>query len=455
MSYRKITRTLLLVAVSAVAKADHVDEYIKTQMKFERIPGLSMAVVRDGKVVKSKAYGAANLETETPATPATVYKIASVSKQFLAAGIMLLVQQGKIGLDDPLTKYIEDIPKSWEGITLTHLLTHTSGIARESPGFDPLKVQADADVIKATYSLPLTSAPGARWAYSNINYYCLAEVIRKTTGEPWSKFIADNIFAPTGMTATRTTTATDIVPNRATGYSSREKGFANAELWLALRPSGAFLSTVLDLAKWDAALYSDSVLSSASRSKMWTPVRLNDGTTSHYGFGWFLDSIQGHQRIHHGGGVPGFACEFDRFVDDKLTVILMANIGGRDLGDLAVNVAGFYVPALMPPPIKPVPDPEPQMTAQVKAIVMDLAQGKLDSSPFTPEMATRVRNGLQGGGYAFLTNFGARRAFYFIERITQGGETSYRYYLAYPRLDLFVECTRGPDNKIAKFDIHD
>jgi D-alanyl-D-alanine carboxypeptidase len=455
MSYRKITRTLLLVAASAVAKTDSVDEYIRTQMKFERIPGLSMAVVRDGKVVKSKAYGAANLETGTPASPATVYKIGSVSKQFLAAGIMLLVQQGKVRLDDPLNKYIEDIPKSWEGITLANLLNHTSGIARESPGFDPHKVQADADVIQATYSLPLTSAPGTRWAYSNINYYCLAEVIRKTTGEPWSKFIADNIFAPTGMTATRTTTVTDIVPNRATGYSARGKGFENADSWLALRPSGAFLSTVLDFAKWDAALYSDSVLSSASRSKMWTPVRLSDGTTSHYGFGWFLDSIQGHQRIHHSGGVPGFACEFDRFVDDKLTVILMANMGERDLGDVAVAVAGFYVPALMPPPIKPVSDPDPQMSAQVKAIITDLAQGKLDTSPFTPEMATKVRDGLQSGGYAFLTNFGPRRAFYFIERKTQGDETSYRYYLAYRGLDLFVECVRGPDHKIAKFAVHD
>src|SRR5207245_2461249 len=150
------------------------------------------------------------------------------------------------------------------------------------------------------------------------------------------------------MTATRTTTTTDIVPHRASGYAWNKDKLENAEDWVAVRPSGAFLTTVLDMAKWDAALYSEAILSSNSRDQMWTPTELNDGTTHPYGLGWSLDPWQGHKRVHHQGGLPGFLSDFERFVDDKLTVIVMINSTSGDPTKIALNVAGFYVPALTP-----------------------------------------------------------------------------------------------------------
>lgn len=345
-----LTLFLLLLVSSRVAFADAVDDYIKTEMEKSRIPGLSLAVIKDGKILKASGYGSANLETGTPATPETVYKIGSVSKQFIATGIMILLQDGKLRLEDPISMYLEGTPESWKPITIRHLLTHTSGIVREAPGFDPFKIQADAAVIKTAYPLPLRFAPGEKWEYCNVGYFALSEVIHKITGKPWGDFLTERVFKPAGMTTTRTTTTTDLIPHRASGYelTSANGELKNAENWVALRPSGAFISTVLDMAKWDAVLDSNTILSEASREQMWTPVKLNDGTTYAYGFGWTLSPWQGHKQVSHNGALPGFRSVYRRFVDDKLSVVVLTNTAGIDPGPISLAVAGFYVPALAP-----------------------------------------------------------------------------------------------------------
>jgi CubicO group peptidase (beta-lactamase class C family) len=314
----------------------------------QHIPGVSLAVVKDGKIIKAEGYGLANLELNVPARPETVFKIGSVSKQFISAGILLLIQEGKISLDDNISKFLDGTPESWKPITVRHLLTHTSGIVREAPGFDPLKVQSDADVIKTAYSLPLRFAPGEKWEYCNVGYFSLAEIIRKVSGKPWGEYLSDALFKPLEMNSTRTTTMTDLVQDRANGYGWREGKYVNAAIYLALRPSGAFLSNVLDLAKWDAALYTERVLKQPSREQMWTAVKLNGGTTYPYGFGWELDSVGGHRQIHHGGSLPGFRAELSRFVDDKLTVIVLTNSDNANPGTIALGVAEFYIPNLIP-----------------------------------------------------------------------------------------------------------
>ncbi len=446
---------LALLGSRGIARADNIDDYIQTQMRWLNLPGLSVAVVRDGKIIKAKGYGFANLETRTRATPNTVYKLASVSKQFIAAGILLLVEGGKLGLDDRVNRYLDDCPESWREITVRQLLTHTSGIVREAPGFDVLKMQPDTEVIKSAYTVPLRFAPGSRWAYSNVNYYCLAEIIHRIAGKPWGQFLSERLFAPTGMSATRTTTTTDIVVHRANGYTSQDKGWVNAEVWLALRPSGAFLSTVLDLAKWDRALYSDAILNASSRNSMWSPVRLTDGTTFGYGFGWFVDTVKGHKRVHHSGGVPGFACEFERFVDDRLTVILMTNVDNRDLEDVAVNVAAHYVPALEAGSEQFVVDPEPQTTARFKAIVVGLTKGTLDTGLFTPQLGARLVSDIKSGAFNDLGSFGPIRTFALVEYKNEVGTRTYHYRLDYRNLRLLADFTVGTDGKIAHFGLHD
>src|SRR6476660_7707030 len=242
---------VILVVATVVAKADKVDDYVRAEMQRQHIPGTSIAVLQDGKLIKAEGYGFANVELNVPARPETVYKIGSVSKQFIASGIMLLIEEGRVNLDDKISKFLDGTPDTWKEITVRHLLTHTSGIVREAPGFDPLKIQDDADVIKTAYPLPLRFAPGEKWEYCNVGYFTLAEIIRKVTGKAWGDYLKERLFQPLEMNATRTTTITDIVENRANGYLWRNGTLQNSEVYFALRPSGAFLSTVLDLAKWD------------------------------------------------------------------------------------------------------------------------------------------------------------------------------------------------------------
>jgi CubicO group peptidase (beta-lactamase class C family) len=301
---RKLLPIISLLFAASVALADRTDDFIRAEMKRQNIPGLSIAVVKDGNVIKAEGYGLANIKRKIPATRETVFKIASVSKQFIATGIMLLVQEGKLGLEDPVSKYLEGTPATWKDITIRHLLTHTSGLVREAPGYVWGKVQSDVDVIKSAYSAQLRFAPGQKWEYCNVGYFALAEIIRKVSGKPWTEFLQEKVFRPSGMSATYPTDTKVDLPNRAQGYVDNDK-LLQAPEWLALRPSGAFLSTVLDMAKWDAMLYTDKILTASSRQQMWTPVKLNDGTTYAYGFGWQLGSFRGRKLVHHGRGGPG------------------------------------------------------------------------------------------------------------------------------------------------------
>ena len=381
---------LLLTAVVAV-RADNVDEHIKAEMQRQRIAGLSVAVIKEGKIVKVEGYGFGNIELNVPARPETVYKIGSVSKQFIATGIMILVEEGKVSLDDKISKFLEGTPDTWKDITVRHLLTHTSGIVREAPGFDPLKIQNDADVIKTAYPLPLRFAPGEKWEYCNVGYFTLAEIIRKVTGKPWDDYLKERVFGPLDMNATRTTTITEMVPNRANGYEWRNGKQQNAQIYFALRPSGAFLSTVLDLAKWDAVLYTDKVLKQSVRDQMWTRVKLNDGTSSDYGFGWQLETVRGHNLVSHGGSLPGFRASLLRFVNDKLTVVVLTNSDNANPRDVALKVAGLYIPGLIPE----------RIAAKVDAKVFEAYVGQYQPNAATVLTVTREGDKLmvqQGSG---------------------------------------------------------
>ncbi|MGH9751618.1 MAG: serine hydrolase domain-containing protein [Blastocatellia bacterium] len=337
---------LLLLLQTAAVRADKVDDYVKSEMQKQRIPGLSLAVVKEGKIIKAEGYGLANVEHNIPARPETVFKIGSISKQFIATGIMLLVQDGKISFDDKVGKYLDGTPESWNGITIRHFLTHTSGVVREGPAFDPFKDQKDFDVIKSAYTLPLRFTTGEKYEYCNVGYFSLAEIIARVSGKSWGDFMNERVFAPLGMSATRPTSFSAIVPNRADGYEWRNDKMQNAVEYMALRPSGAFLSTVLDLAKWDAALYTDAVLKQSAREQMWTPVKLNSGATHPYGFGWLLEPLGNHRRVNHGGSLPGFRSHFSRLPDDKLSIIILTNCDSANPAVIVRGVAAIYLPDL-------------------------------------------------------------------------------------------------------------
>jgi D-alanyl-D-alanine carboxypeptidase len=343
-----LTFVVLLLLSAPILAQDastdqRVDTYIRSEMQKTHIPGLSLAVVENGRIVKVAGYGLANVETHTPATPNTVYKIGSVSKQFLAAGIMLLVQEGKLHLHDKVSSYIDGTPASWKDISIEQLLTHTAGLPLDPPDFAPFQQTPDAVVVKSLYDHPLLYSPGSEFRYSNMDYFVIAEIINKVSGTPWDQFLARYLFMPLGMSATRTTTTTDLVPQRANGYIFQGGALKNAPNWIAVRPSGAFLSNVLDLARWDADLYKNKPLTAASLSEMWKPVLLQNGTSIPYGFGWGLSPWHGHRRVFHDGGIPGFSSDFERFIDDGLTVVVLTNCDGIDASEIALGVAAIYL----------------------------------------------------------------------------------------------------------------
>lgn len=371
---RSTAGALVLAAVvwcAAVsgARADEVDDYISGQMSRQHIPGLSLAVLKDGKPVKMQGYGVANLELGTRATPETAYQIGSVSKQFIAAGIVRLSAEGKVGLDDPVRKYLGDAPETWQAITVRHLLTHTSGLVRETPGLQ-LKAQSEMEAIRAGYSAPLVFAPGEKWQYSNLGYFILAEIISRAAQLPWPQYLQERIFAPLGMSATRTTTVEELVPHRASGYHwMDDHKYRNAPIIPGVRPSGAFLSSVLDLAKWDAALYSDEVFSPQQRELMWTPVKLNDGSEKPYGFGWEVGKVGPHRQVKHAGTMFGFRSQLLRFPDDRLTIVVLANASQALPERIALGVAALYLPDLNPPQSK-------RNVAKLSAEVLDRYTGR-------------------------------------------------------------------------------
>ena len=326
-----------------------VDALLRAQMDKAHIPGLSVAVVRAGKVVLAKGYGQSNVELGVAATADTVYQIGSITKPFTATAVMLLVEEGKVSLDDPISKHLSTVPEAWAEVRVRHLLTHTSGIKSYTSLPDNLKqfrqdVSREA-VLKSVTDLPLEFKPGEKFAYCNTGYFLLGMLVEKVSGKPYADFLDERIFKPLEMTGTRINDPRAVLKNRAAGYSWEKNALLNGEPWSMTWPfaAGAVVSSVSDLARWDAALYSEKVLKRSSLDQMWTAGKLNDGKAVEYGLGWQLNSFKGHKVIGHGGSIAGFTCYLVRFPDDKLTVVVLANLNPLNPRRLAEEVAALYL----------------------------------------------------------------------------------------------------------------
>jgi CubicO group peptidase (beta-lactamase class C family) len=348
---------LILVTLlwSALVRCDEVDDYIQLRMEKEHLPGLSLAVLKDGKLIKLKGYGYADLELRVPASPETVYQVGSITKQFTAATILLLVQEGRIRLDDRISNYINGTPEAWKDITIRHLLTHTSGLPGQAIPTTDKTMFADyteEEMVRSAMALALLSPPGTRFSYGNLEYDLLAIIVERVSGKPFGDFLQERIFQPLNMTSTRINDRRAIIPNRAQAYLWKSGNLEKREPEVSptmFLGSGSMISTVVDLAKWDAALYSDIILNAKSRTAMWTPSKLSNGTDTDYGFGWMISSIKGHIDVHHNGAMNGFVGNISRFVADQLTVIVLVNQSGLSNTErIATGVARLYVPAIRP-----------------------------------------------------------------------------------------------------------
>jgi len=429
-----------------------VDDFIKSEMQKQRIPGVSLAVVKNGQIILAKGYGLANVEHQVAAKPETIFQSGSVGKQFTATAVMMLVEEGKINLDEKIGKYFGIVPESWKNITVRNLLTHTAGMTDYPKDFDFRRDYTEDELLKQAGAIPLAFQPGEKWQYSNLAYVTLGILIHKVTGKFYGDFLQERIFKPLGMTTARIITEADIVPNRAAGYR-RVKGELKNQEWVSpslnTTADGSLYLTVHDMAKWDAALYGEKLLKKKSLEQMWTPVKLNSGKTSPYGFGWAFGEVNKHRVIEHGGAWQGFTSNITRYVDDKFTVIVLDNLSGGNATRIAHGVAAIYNPELFTPPLKAIEDKEPQVTAMVKELLQRFAEGTVDPNLFTAE-AKAVMFPDRAKSYSeYLQSLGALSEIQLVERKEKNDFRVYRYRLIYKDSVLLFMINLTKEGKIS------
>jgi CubicO group peptidase (beta-lactamase class C family) len=362
---------LLMALVSKVMAAAHVDsakiDAIFADLKSDTTPGGAVLVIKDGQVVFARGYGVTDLRGFNKVDVQTNFRLASVSKQFTAMAVMLLVQDGKLRYEDRLTDVFPDFPAYGRAISIRHLLNHSSGLQDYedlmSPenGAPPEKILQikDAGVLALLKQQTTTKfEPGTKWEYSNSGYAVLAMIVEKVSGKAFGQFLQERIFGPLKM---RNTIAYERGKNevlhRAYGHSRKDAGWQETDQssTSAVLGDGGIYSSLDDLAQWDEALRHHRLLSEVEMRPALTPLKLGPagrgrygpalfrGEPVQYGFGWFLDSYKGHARMWHFGETVGFRTAIQRFVDDKLTIIVLCNREDVSAETLALKVADLYL----------------------------------------------------------------------------------------------------------------
>ena len=382
---------LVLLILVATARADVIDDRVRAIMAERHIPGAAVAVVKGGRVVRMKGYGVASLEFGVPVTTDTVFEIGSVSKQMTAAGVMLLVQDGKVKLDERISKYLPDTPEAWKDVTVRHLLTHTSGIKSYSSleGFELAQRMTINDFIKKLSPHPLEFTPGEKNIYSNSGFNLLAYIIETQSGKKYIDFMRERIFTPLGMTRTFDRDPKNIIRLRASGYEWIDGQHSGRDGDLTdLMGAGSIVSTIEDMTKWEAALRGDKLLNAESKKQIWTQFTFNNGKLSPYGFGWRIGDVREHKLIAHSGQTAGFGAAIHRYVDDDVTVIALTNLGESGMGTLiASDVAKQYIPKMSLKAVNTRVSVDDALAKKIDAAIRGRFDSSVDESIFTSSLS--------------------------------------------------------------------
>lgn len=325
-----------------------LDDYAQAEYKIKDFNG-TVLVMQNGKLIYKKAFGMADREWNVPNTLNTKFRIGSVTKQFTAACILQLEEQGKLSVEDKLNKYIPDYPKG-DSITVHMLLNHTSGITNYTnlPEFWPkaaLPLSTDS-MIALFKNKPLDFSPGAKWNYSNSGFFLLGVIVEKASGKNFSEYLLENVIKKAGLKNTAVDRLDSVLAFRAKGYSKNEQGVWQHAMYISMEgpySAGAMYSTVDDLYGWAKALTNNKIISEASLKKMTTPYLNN------YGYGIGIDSLKTHRRISHSGGIPGFVSYLAFFPEDDIAVVAISN-NDANAGKLGIALSSimFNVPVQKP-----------------------------------------------------------------------------------------------------------
>ncbi len=452
---------LLTVTAAGLCHADQIDDFVQAEIKRQRIPGAAIAVVRDGKITKSKGYGVADLDHDVPVTSDTVFALASITKQFTATLIMMLVEQGKVNLDDEISLYLHEPPVTWKGITVRNLLNHTSGLSPLGQDFVSLvrlQTITTAKMYEAAKADPIGGKPGEKWVYSDVGYFLLGMVIEKVSGKKYDVFLRERILDPLGMKTARMADLSRPYKHLAKGYTLVQTG----DTWETLnirRDSQRGLSshyglfgTVKDLAKWDAALYTDAVIKQSSLTQIWVPTKLNDGSTFQYGFGWGLGERNGHAYHYHSGITGTFIM---RMPSLRLTVIVLTNLGwwsssssrGADAYMMAHGVAGLVDQKFR---WKPLAQQETALTSKAREAFDSLSSGRLPEGLFTEDAVTSL-SPVAKEFPSWYTELGEVRRVELVDRSEKGGETWCVFRFVFAKGSRVFAVDLDKDRKVISF----
>jgi CubicO group peptidase (beta-lactamase class C family) len=333
-----------------------LDDLVESYMEENNVPGGLIAVASRGRLVHLQSYGLANVELNVPVSETSVFEIGSISKQFVAAAALLLVEEGELDLDAGIHEYLADLPSEWLGVSMRQLLNHTSGIPdyEEIRSYDVYRFRlTPEEVIRIAHSRPMDFAPGTGWYYSNTGYFLASMIVERIDGRPLGQVLQARIFDPLGMTATRFADPEAIVPNRVAGYWVNKVGQLinrNPTETSSTLGAGGLMTTASDLAKWDRALYGDALLSAASKEVMWTSPVLPSGEDPEYALGWRVTPYQGMTSQSHGGQVAGFNAFFARYPEQEVAVIVFLNRYRVRTSNIAAAVLHTLMPSLGPIP---------------------------------------------------------------------------------------------------------
>lgn len=324
-----VVLALSLRPSTAQTIADRMQRVVQPYVDAQMFMG-SILAAKDGKVIFSRSYGMADLEWNVPNSPATKFNIASMTKQFTAAAILLLEDRGKLKTDDLVKKYLTDAPTSWDKITIHHLLTHTSGISDDAAKYEP--GTPDKLIFR---DVPLTFQPGEQWAYTDLGYMVLGYLIEKISGQTYEAFVQENIFKPLAMHDSGMFSNDTVIPRRATGYWPGDNGIENADRpdWRIGFSAGSLYSTTQDLLRWEEGLFGGKVLTPASLHKMTTPFK------SDYACGLHVNRVGGHLMIEHDGNNIGYNSDMAYYPEERIAVIVLANLNGTVTGEMTKGLA--------------------------------------------------------------------------------------------------------------------
>ena len=429
----------------------HIDRIAAQVLEETGVPSASVAIVKGGKLAYTHAFGSARLATAAdpavPATPAMRYSVGSISKQFTAAAILMLQEDGKLSIDDPVGKYVPGLTRGNE-VTIRQILSHTSGYQDYWPEdyvMTPMLAPESAQQILDTWARkPLDFEPGTQWQYSNTNYVIAGRIVESVTGQPLMELLTRRIFRPLGMTSVWNSDETKLTQADATAYYRHALGplrIAPKEGRGWMFAAGELAMTAHDLALWDESLIAQSILKPESYKQMFTEVKLKDGKGTHYGLGVEVRDRDGHRSIEHSGEVSGFVADNEVLVDDGVAVAVLTN---QDAVGAASTIARLTAPAVLGAP-------GTEAEKQALAIYHDLQQGRIDRTLLAPNLSDYFTTEALADFQSSLAPLGEPLTFRQTHEELRGGMTFRAFEIAYPGKRLTLTTYTYPDGKLEQY----